>query len=54
MGYRFALTPDAILEVEDSGNVVIVTPERRITVTNVQEWTNQLEIARMTAQALDS
>jgi hypothetical protein len=47
--YRFALTPDATIEVEDSGNVVIRTPERRITVTNVAEWISQLDIARTLA-----
>ena len=47
--YRFALTPDARIEVEATGNVVIVTPERRITVTNVAEWISQLDTARTLA-----
>jgi len=51
--YRYALTPDAIVEVEDTGSVVIVTPERCITVTNIQDWIDQLALARMTAQVLD-
>lgn len=52
--YRVALTPDAAVEVEDSGNVVLVTPERRITITNVQHWADELAIARQTARALDN
>lgn len=52
--YRVQLAPGATLEVEDSGNVVLVTPERRITVTNVQEWIDQLAIARTTARAMES
>lgn len=52
--YRVALTPDAALEVEDSGNVVLVTPERRITITHVQRWADELAIARQTARAVDS
>lgn len=52
--YRAHLTPDAAVEVEPSGCVVLVTPERRITVTNVGEWTEQLGFARTTAQAVGS
>jgi len=52
--YRYALTPDATVEVEDTGNVVISTPERRITVTNIQDWIDQLALARMTARVLDT
>lgn len=52
--YRFALTPDARIEVETTGNVVIVTPERRITVTNVAEWISQLDIARTLVYVSDT
>lgn len=49
--YRVALTPDATLEVEESCNVVLVTPERRITITNVQRWADELVTARQIAWA---
>ena len=51
--YRTALTPDADLAVESSGNVVLLTPERRITVTNVERWRDELAVARQLAQTLD-
>jgi hypothetical protein len=51
--YRVALTPDASLEVEASGNVVLTTPERRITITDIERWRDELAIARQTARALD-
>ena len=44
--YRVWLAPDATLEVEDTGNVVLVTPERRITITDTGRWADQLHIAR--------
>ena len=50
MIYAYRLTTDATIEVEESTNVVIKTPERRITITNIQEWIDQLEIARTLAQ----
>jgi len=50
--YRVELTPDATLVVEATGNVVLVTPERRITVTNVQRWVDELGIARTIAGTL--
>lgn len=49
--YRVELSPDASLRVEDTGNVVLVTPERRITITNVERWVNELGIARDVAAA---
>jgi hypothetical protein len=54
MIYEVRLTPDATVEVEDSGNVVVRTPERRITVTNVQEWIDQLSIARTLAHVVEA
>ena len=50
--YTAPLTPDATLAVESSGNVVLITPERRITITNIQRWRDQLDIARATAQTI--
>jgi len=50
--YRVALTPDTTLVVEESGNVVLVTPERRVTVTHVQRWIDELTIARQIAGAV--
>jgi hypothetical protein len=50
--YCVALTPDATLEVESSCNVVLVTPERRITITNVQLWADELVTARQIAQVM--
>lgn len=54
MIYQIPLTPDATLEVEDSANVVLVTPERRVTITNVQEWIDQLEICHTLARIADA
>jgi hypothetical protein len=42
MIHRIQLTPDAELELEDSLNIVLVTPERRITVTNLVAWEQAL------------
>jgi hypothetical protein len=50
--YEYRLTPDATIAVEESGNVVLRTPERRITITNVAEWISQLEIARTLARVI--
>lgn len=44
--YEAIMGPDATIEVEDSGNIVIATPERRITVTNVDQWVSELLAAR--------
>ena len=49
--YEYRLTPDVTVQVEDTGNIVLATPERRITVTHVQEWIDQLAVARTLAQA---
>jgi len=49
--YRTYLTPDAALEVEPTGNLVLVTPERRITITHVARWVESLTIAQSCAQA---
>lgn len=49
--WREYLTPDAALEVEHSGNVVLATPERRVTITNVARWVESLEIAGSVARA---
>jgi len=50
--WREYLTPDAVLVVEASGNVVLVTPERRITITDIMLWIDQLTTARTIAGAL--
>ena len=34
--YEYRLTPDATIAVEESGNVVLRTPERRITITTAR------------------
>jgi hypothetical protein len=49
--WREYLTPDVALEVEESGNVVLVTPERRVTITSVGRWIDSLTLARSCAQA---
>jgi hypothetical protein len=43
------LAPDALLAVDASGCIVLITPERRITVTNVDAWRDRLAQARVTA-----
>jgi hypothetical protein len=49
---RTYLAPHATLEVEQSGNIVLVTPERRITITNVALWIGALEIGKQAADAV--
>lgn len=52
MIYQASLTPDATLAVEETGNVVLITAERRITVTDVQRWIDELRTARTIAGAV--
>jgi hypothetical protein len=52
--YRQDLAPHAVLEVEQSGNIVLVVDERRITVTDVARWVGALTVARQAAQAMRS
>jgi hypothetical protein len=43
------LTPDATLVVDAAGCVVLVTPERRITITNMADWQTALSEAAIAA-----
>jgi hypothetical protein len=40
------LAPDAWLMLDGTDNVVLATPERRVTVTDAARWTRALERAR--------
>lgn len=44
------LSPDAVLVVDASTCIVLVTPERRITVGNVANWREQLLTAQSYAR----
>jgi hypothetical protein len=39
------LGPDAMLVVDASTCIVLITPERRTTITNVADWQEQLGVA---------
>lgn len=40
------LSPDAVMVTDASNCIVLVTPERRVTVTNVQAWKDTLDRAK--------
>lgn len=42
----YMLSPDASLVIDASGCIVLVTPERRVTVTNVAAWQAGLSQAK--------
>jgi hypothetical protein len=44
------LTPDALLVIDASLCIVLITPERRITVGNVRHWADTLDTARTMAR----
>ena len=47
------LSPDAEVVLDASNCILIRTPERRITVSNVAEWCEALELARTFQRVYD-
>lgn len=52
--YRCTIGPALEVALEKSGNVVLITPERTITVTDIVHLTEQLKIAREIRDSLEA